>query len=168
MSPFDDELTPDPAETWWDYFQENRDLPMAPQVRNWTCSICATDWTLRATGLNPYSTREQVTAEIGYPNCVDEYSGLRDGACVVRVFADYGVDAVQEWVSDFDRAYQLCSETAGLVDSIGMYHFMAIRGVTDNHLWVANSALGYRGVYETISRDQFLNLGPWKLVWLVR
>jgi hypothetical protein len=66
---------------------------MAPQSYGWTCSICATDWLLRATGLDAYSTREKVAYEIGYPSCVDEWSGLKDTQCVVRALEAYGVES---------------------------------------------------------------------------
>lgn len=44
---------------------------------------------------------------------------------------------------------------------------MALRGVSGSDIWVANSAQGYRGVYETMNRDQFNSLGPVELVYLV-
>lgn len=142
---------------------------MEPQGRGWTCSICSTDWTLRATGLDPNSDRIKTAIEIGYPNCVNAAVGLASTDCVVTVFEGYGVDAVQEWV-DFDRAYDVCASSAGVINGLGMYHFMAIRGVQGGRLWVANSAVGYRGVAESINLDQFNNqgLGPWQVVYLRR
>lgn len=168
LSPFVDELTPDPPATWWDTYQENRDLPMPPQVYNWTCSIASTDWLLRATGLDPYSSREKVAYELGYPSCVDEWSGLKDTGCIVRVLESFGVDAVQEWV-DWPRALEIASSTAYILNSTTMYHFMAGRGVTDwGGLWVANSASGYMGVGDSVDAGQWAALSPWQLVWLVR
>ena len=165
---FDDELSPAPAETWWDIYGENRDLPMAQQLRNWTCSICACDWLLRATGLDPYSTREKVAGEIGYPGCVDEFSGLRDTQCLVRVLEQYGVRAEVEWVG-WMRAMEIAQSTAFIADSIGAYHFMGGRGVTgDGSLWLANSAPNYMSIGESVSRLRFLDLTPWKFVYLVR
>jgi hypothetical protein len=141
---------------------------MAPQVKNWTCSICSLDWLLRATGLDPYSTREKVAYELGYPSCVDEYSGLKDTTCMVRVLEAYGVQAEIEWV-DWARAVEIAASTAFIVDSTTMYHFMGGRGLTDwGGLWVANSAPGYKGVWDTVSSAQFALLAPWKFVWLVR
>jgi hypothetical protein len=51
-----------------------------------------------------------------------------------------------------------------------MYHFMAIRGVDYSDtgtLWVANSAPGYRGVYEELTRSQFNSLGPVEIIYIV-
>jgi hypothetical protein len=144
-------------------------MPMDPQQRGWTCSVCSVDWTLRATGLDPDSDRIKAALNVGYPECVNAAVGLSDTQCVVDVLGSYGPEAVQAWV-DFDQAYDICANTAGVINGLGMYHFMAIRGVSNGLLWVANSALGYRGVSETISRDQFNNwgLGPWQVVYLRR
>ena len=141
---------------------------MPPQVKNWTCSICSTDWLLRATGLNPNSNREQVCAQIGYPSCVDEYSGLKDTECLQDVIEQYGVPTNIEWPS-WERALEIASSTAFILDSLTMYHFMAGRGLTGGGgLWIANSASGYMGVYETIDQYQWNRLQPWKFVVLLR
>lgn len=144
-------------------------MHMEPQARGWTCSVCSTDWTLRATGLDPNSDRIEVAFEIGYPHCVNAAVGLTSTQCIGDVFQSHGVDAVQAWV-DFDQAYEVCAASAGVINGLGMYHFMAIRGVQNGRLWVANSAVGYRGVAETIDRNQFDNqgLGPWQVVYLRR
>jgi hypothetical protein len=161
-------LPPVPPEaSWWETFQHNRELPMPRQSQSWTCSICATDWTLLATGLDPNSTREKVAGEIGYPNCVNEAVGLADTRCLIRVFESYGVEARQEWVS-WERAYELASTTAGVLNSTMWYHFVAIRGVQGDAIWIANSAPGYDGIYETINRAQFQAwAGSWQAVTLV-
>lgn len=140
---------------------------MAPQVKGWTCSICATDWLLRATGLDPNSTREKVAVGIGYPSCVDEWSGLKDTQCLVNLLSDYGVEARQEWVS-WARALELASSTAYILNSTSWYHFVGGRGVAEwGGLWVANSALGYQNIWETIDQGQWNGLPGWQMVYLV-
>jgi hypothetical protein len=139
---------------------------MPPQARSWTCSICSTDWVLRASGLNPYSTREQVAYQIGYPDCVDEWSGLKDTMCLLPVFEAYGVDAVQEWV-DWERLVEVASSTTGVLNGLGWYHFVGIRGFADGVVAIANSAEGYDGVYSTLNEQQFYALGPFQVVRLV-
>lgn len=140
---------------------------MAPQALNWTCSICATDWTLRATGLNPYSAREQVAVHIGYPSCVDEWTGLKSTECLVSVFSDYGVESQIEWV-DWPRLLEIAGDTTGVLNGLGWYHFVGIRGLTEwGGVWLANSAVGYRGVWETLDEQQFNALGPFQVVRLV-
>jgi len=141
---------------------------MQPQQRGWTCSVCATDWTLRATGLDPDSDRIEVAYEVGYPNCVNAVVGLENTQCIVDVFGSHGVQAVQQWV-DFDTAYDLCASTAGVINSTRWYHFVAIRGVHNGQIWVANSAPGYQGIGDYISRSQWdAWAGSWQIVYLRR
>jgi len=158
-----------PSESWWDYFQQHRDLYMAPQVYSWTCSIAATTWVLQATGLDPTAARESVAYEIGYPDCVNPDVGLEDTACVERVFQNYGVGAYTLWPG-WDQAVELIRSTTGLLNSTRWYHFVGIRGLTDDgQIWVANSASGYQGIYSTVSRGQWEAwAGSWKVTLLER
>ena len=141
---------------------------MASQQAGWTCSVCATDWVLRATGLDPDSDRIKVGLNIGYPQCVNAAVGLADTQCVVDLLSSYGPEAVQAWV-DFDQAYELCGSTTGVLNSTRWYHFVGIRGVSNGQLWIANSAEGYQGIYSTISRQQWdAWAGSWQIVYLRR
>lgn len=162
--PVPESAQPPPRPSWWTTFQGNRDLYMAPQAYGWTCSVCSTTWVLQATGLQPssgdiYSDRENVAYQIGYPNCVNSYNGCESIECIVRVFEEHGVVARNFWVT-FDQAYAIAGLTTGVINPIGMYHFMAIRGRSGSDLWVANSAESYDGVWSTLSRSQFNALGP--------
>lgn len=157
-----------PSAAWWDYFQTHRDTSMAPQVYDWTCSIASTTWVLQATGLDPFAAREAVAYKIGYPSCVNEQVGLVSTTCVERVFEQYGVEAVQEWV-DWPRLVDVASSTTGVLNGLGWYHFVGIRGITEwGGIWIANSAAGYRNVWETLDENQFNALGPFQVVRLVR
>jgi hypothetical protein len=41
--------------------------------------------------------------------------------------------------------------------------------VTDGGgLWIANSASGYRGIYDTVDESQWNSLPGWQMVWIVR
>ena len=160
------EPEPQPS-SWWDFFQAHRDFPMAPQAYDWTCSICATTWVLQATGLDPYAAREAVAYKIGYPSCVNEQVGLVNTACVERVFESYGVEAVQEWV-DWPRLVEVASSTTGVLNGLGWYHVVGMRGVEQRGgIWIANSARGYQGVSDMLSEAQFDALGPFQVVRLV-
>src|SRR4030095_4229419 len=125
------------------------DLPMAPQARAWTCAACALDWVLRATGLDPYSTRDQVVRAIGYPHNINEAYGLMDagGSALRDVYALYEQATEQGWLG-FDDVYALAQHTTGQISGMAYYHWVAIRGVTGDALWIANSAPGYKGIYD--------------------
>lgn len=83
---------------------------------------------------------------------------------MVKAFEYYNLRAKQAWVT-YDQAYAILSATTGVINPIGMYHFMAMRGV-DGSLWVANSAPGYDGIYDHLSRDSFNGLGPVQVIYL--
>jgi hypothetical protein len=108
--------------------------------------------------------REQATAIIGYPNCVNETYGLMSADCMVKAFEKVGLIAKQAWVT-FEQAYSICSHFTGVINPIGMYHFMGIRGVEGGSLWVANSAQGYRGVWDNLDAGTFNALGPVQVIY---
>ena len=147
---------------------------MLGQAYNWTCSVCSATWVIQSVGIvdpniDQYAARYEVGARMGYPNCVNEVYGCMSSQCVIDVLAQYGLKAQSKYVT-FDEAYAICSQTTGTINPQGMYHFMAIRGVDYSDsptLWVANSAPGYCGVYEELTRSQFNALGPVEIIYLV-
>jgi hypothetical protein len=141
---------------------------MAPQQLSWTCSVASFTWVINATKTDPSLTRDQALEIIGYPECVNETYGCMSAQCLIDAYKHFGLEAKQAWVT-YDQAYSICANTTGQINPIGMYHFMAIRG-TDGYepgtLWVANSAPGYKGVYDTLDRAQFNSLGPVQVIYL--
>ena len=79
---------------------------------------------------------------------------------------DYGVETSQSWL-DFDTTYELVQDTPGMMSGAPWYHWVGIRGVDAGCIWVANSAPGYKGVTDHVSRDDFNRLGAFSVVWLV-
>jgi hypothetical protein len=151
---------------WLTTFNAQRAWPMEPQARDWTCSVCSLTWLLQATGIDPQANRYDVAMSIGYQGCVNEWNGLESTDCLIRVLASYGVRARMQWV-DFNEAYA-ATVTAGLLSGSGWYHWVGLRGKSGHDLWIANSARGYRGIYDTLSRAEFeSSLGPFKLVYVV-
>jgi hypothetical protein len=152
-------------ESWRAYFEQHRDLGMDRQVYDWTCSVCAATWVLQATGANPDQAREATAMALG-PHCVNPAVGLTSIQCLVDLFGAWGFGAHQEWV-DWARATQLCEQTTGVLNSPYWYHFVAIRGTRHGNLWVANSAPGYKGIWDDVSAAQFQAwAGSWQIVWL--
>jgi hypothetical protein len=144
---------------------------MPGQAYDWTCSVCSTAWVLQSTGtldpgMDAYDARYKVGMETGYPNCVNESYGSMSPQCVIDEFSRYGLISYQMWCT-FDQAYAIMESTTGTINPQGMYHYMAIRGVRNGNLWVANSAPGYRGVWDDLTRSTFNSLGPVSLIYLV-
>lgn len=142
---------------------------MPQQVYSWTCSVRSFQWVINslnaACGQVPSITVEEAGNIIGYPNCVNETYGLMSAQCMVDAFATFGLLALQAWVT-YDQAYVVMSEHTGVINPIGMYHFMACRGITNGDLYVANSAMGYCGVWDELTRAQFNALGPVQVIYL--
>jgi hypothetical protein len=141
---------------------------MAPQVYSWTCSACALDWVLRSTGLDPASTREDTVYAIGYPENINATYGLMDasGSALREVYSFYGQQTQQGWL-DFDAVYDLALRTTGQMSGAAWYHWVALRGVQGDTIWIANSAPGYKGVWDNLTRSDFNRLGGFSVVWLV-
>lgn len=140
---------------------------MPPQQANWSCSACSLAWVERATFENEEATEQSAIAEIGYPQNINPTYGLMDGSGsqLALVLERYGLSTSQGWLT-FDSVYALAQFTTGCLGGGGWYHWVAIRGVSGSNLWIANSAPGYMGIYETLSRDQFNRLGPFSAVYL--
>jgi hypothetical protein len=139
---------------------------MAPQWYDWTCASCSLDWVLQATGQRG-TDRERTVYEIGYTENINPTYGLMDGsgAQLQRVLGDYGLRSDHNWL-DFDTAYMIASGTTGMMSGQNWYHWVALRGVQGSNIWIANSAPGYKGVWDILSRDDFNRLGGFSVVWL--
>jgi len=147
---------------------------MPAQMNDWTCSACSLEWTKRAANLitppdNSYTSRETTVYEVGYPDHINATYGLMDGtgAQLARVLADYGQDTNQTQGVSFDDVYLLAQDgTPAMMSGAAWYHWIAVRGVQGSTLWIANSAPGYKGIWDNLSREDFNRLGGFNAVWL--
>jgi hypothetical protein len=146
---------------------------MPSQYYDWTCSACSTEWVERAIGFERssdiYANRQAVVEAIGYTNNINPTYGLMDGsgAQLQRVLkVQTGRDSGQARGLDFDAVYAIASSTPGLMSGQAWYHWVALRGVQGANLWIANSAPGYKGIYDTLTRQDYARLGGFSVVWL--
>lgn len=141
---------------------------MPPQAASWTCSACSLAWVERAMGMNDGADEWSAVAEIGQPENINPTYGLMDGSGsqLRRVLLDgYGQNSNQGWL-DFDTAYAIYATTPGMMSGGAWYHWVAVRGVDGSgNLWIANSAPGYKQVWDVLSRADFNRLGPFSCVW---
>jgi hypothetical protein len=146
---------------------------MPGQLYDWTCSACSTEFVERAVGYarggDVYGNRESVVYAIGYTHNINGTYGLMDGsgAQLQRVIKEQtGYDSQQGYLG-FEEVYALGSSgTPALMSGAAWYHWVALRGVQGDSLWVANSAPGYKGIYDHLSREDFARLGGFSVVWL--
>ncbi len=143
------------------------DLPQPHQKGSWTCSACALAWVLRATGADPNATEDSEIAEIGEPDNINATYGLMSsaGGALRAVYSKYGLSTSQGWLT-FDEAWTLAGRTTGQMSGRTWYHWVALRGQDGPNIWIANSAKGYEGISESLSRADFNRLGPFSVVWL--
>lgn len=148
------------------------DAQQIPQLYAWTCSACSLEWLKRAINLSVpsdiYLSRFATTFEIGYPNNINPTYGLMDasGIALRDVLSRYGVPSDQAWL-DFDTVYQIAQGAPGMMSGAAWYHWVGIRGVSGPDLAIANSAPGYKGVYDILTRQDFNRLGGFSVVWLI-
>jgi hypothetical protein len=143
---------------------------MPPQTAAWTCSSCSLAWIERALAINDHADEWSATDEIGMPEHVNPTYGLMDGsgARLMHVLADdYGQSSRQSWGLTFDQAYSIYSQSPGMASGATWYHWIAVRGVIDGSLWIANSAPGYGSVWDVLTREDWGRLGGWSCIWLV-
>jgi hypothetical protein len=140
---------------------------MPPQSVDWTCSACSLAWVLRATAQDTNASEWDMVAAIGTPTNINSTYGLMDGSGsqLRRVLGDYQLDSNQGWLN-FDQVYVIAEQNTGMMSGGNWYHWVAIRGVSGNNIWIANSALGYMGVWDILSREDFNRLGPFSVVWI--
>jgi hypothetical protein len=153
---------------WWDEYQA-----MPRQVAEWTCSACSLAWVERATFVNSGATEQSATDEIGYPNNINPTWGLMDGSGtqLKRVLDGYGLNTYKLAYPSFDQLCELAKTQTGAMSGYNWYHWVAIRGYTDETpgvLYIANSAPGYHGAYSTLSREQYNSLGSFQCVMVSR
>ena len=124
---------------------------------------------LRALRSAPDVDESQAVTMIGSPANINATYGLMDssGAQIRRVLADHGLKSSQNWLS-FDQAYTIYATTPGCMSGAAWYHWVAVRGVAGAELSIANSAPGYKGVFSTLSREQYNALGPFSCIWITK
>ena len=150
----------------------NPHVEQPAQLYDWTCSACSLDWLLRALQLGlggtVYESRVKTIEAIGYPDNINPTWGLMDGsgAQLQRVLEDHGVNSEQAWLN-YDSAWSIYNQVPGMMSGGSWYHWVAVRGTDGESLWIANSAPGYMGVWDTLSRADFNRLGPFSCVWTV-
>lgn len=140
---------------------------MPVQSVDWTCSACSLAWVIRATAANTDYWEWNAVADIGTPQNINSTYGLMDGSGsqLRRVLGEYYFTSNQGWLT-FDQVFAGAGYFVGMMSGGSWYHWVAVRGRIGDKIWIANSAPGYKGVYDELSRDDFNRLGPFSVVWI--
>jgi hypothetical protein len=129
------------------------------QAWDWDCSAAATAWMGRSLGwgwVESDVAYEFVRAGIATPQL-----GLLDGtgAGIVRWLSEQPFGAINARAS-WNVVTQWVDGCPLIMGSTRWYHWCGVRGVdAAGNLRLANSAPGWAGIYQTMSREQFDTFG---------
>jgi hypothetical protein len=116
-----------------------------------------------------YANREACIGDIGYAHNISPALGLHDasGSQLRRVLAAQAdLELEHGWLT-FETAYTIYEQAPGLASGGAWYHWTGIRRARGGVLELANSAPGYRGVQQRLTRDDWARLGPFSCLWVV-
>jgi hypothetical protein len=148
--------------------------PARLQENDWDCSPESMEWCLYAYGRTPDDNwieesmiaEDVVSVEAG---CLDA-SGAGLAAWLTRHYGPDGYVGSNDPEVSFDAVVEEAGQ--GLypvaIGGRAWYHWSGVRGYDDGAdlLLLANPAPGWQGVYQTMTRAQFAQLGPFSLVRL--
>jgi len=147
-----------------DYEYDSRS-PIRGQTWDWDCSAAATAWMGRSLGWG--WAESDVAYEFVRAGIATPQLGLLDGtgAGIVRWLSDQPFPAQSSrasW-SIVTARVQTCP---CIIGSTRWYHWVGVRGTDDSgNLALANSAPGWAGIWQSMSREQFDMFGDFYAVW---
>jgi hypothetical protein len=148
----------------------NASQPAVTQWDDWSCSVHTTTWMLQATGhaLSWTDVKNRMIAT----GRVSPSWGLSDssGAGLAQTLRDFdGEPSVGHaaWAS-FDDIAAKAGQMAVGIGGRGWNHWVAVRGYDASRdvILLANSAPGYRSVWQELDRGAFNRLGSFSMVWM--
>jgi hypothetical protein len=139
--------------------------PAILQTGAWQCSAASTAWMLRSLGF-PHSQDDVV--ELLGPNHINSDLGLLlgDGRGLAGVLASVGLAGRNQQTVTFDEVLLMAGRLPVVMGGAAYYHWVGVRGRYGDELQLANPAPGWRKVYQTMTRAQFGELGPFAAVWV--
>jgi hypothetical protein len=146
--------------------------PPHAQNADWDCSQESAEWSLWSVGRKPSDAwmESQMIAE----GVVSPELGLLDasGAGLAsfldRHYGEYGYDAYNVGQVSFDVLAEECGRYPIMIGGRTWNHWSGLRAYDAklDVLLIANPSAGWRGVNQTLDRDQFSRLGSWSCVHL--
>lgn len=143
------------------------------QNDDWSCAPTSMRWSLWAYGRQP--TEQWLESSMLSEGVVSTRNGLEDAtgaglaAWASRHYGDAGYRGEHDPSVSFDevateaetRQHPIC------LGGRGWYHWSGVRGFDGAKILLANPAPGWKGVSQTLSREQWEYLGPWSMMRLV-
>ena len=148
----------------------NAEAPRIAQNDDWSCGPTSTRWAMTALGRAP--TEQWIESTMIAEGVVSTTQGILDAtgagiaAFIRRQYGEFGYTAEHHPTATF----QFLADTSGtspmLIGGRGWDHWSGLRGYdrARDVLILANPADGWRGVSQTMTRQQFETLGPFSAV----
>lgn len=151
----------------------NSGYPAIAQNDSWSCSCTSARWALWAYAREPGESWLEnsmlsagvVTTEWGLMDA----SGKGLSRWLLAEYGEYGYRPTHDPSVMFDEVAQEALEGLHplMIGGRNWGHWSGVRGFADGKLVLANPASGYKGVTQSMSREQFEYLGAFSLVRLV-
>jgi hypothetical protein len=146
--------------------------PAISQGDSWSCAPTSMRWSLWAYGRQP--TEDWLENSMLSEGVVTVEYGLMDASgkglaqWATRHYGEFGYRGENDPSVTFDEMAQEAAEGKHplCIGGRGWYHWSGCRSFTNGLLVLANPASGWKGVGQTLSRQQFEALGPFSLVRL--
>ncbi len=149
----------------------NPDEPAVHQNDKWSCSVHTGAWMLRASGID--QTVDTVSDYMLGAGEVTTSDGLSDAsgaglARTLRHFADGNPDIGNDGAASFEDVAARAGRMAVGIGGRSWNHWSAVRGYDAERgvLLLANSAIGYDGIGETMNSAEFARVGSMSMVWI--
>lgn len=150
-------------------YNPNEAAPQQPD--KWSCSVHTTTWMLRATG-NDHSI-DAVSSYMLDHRRVTMQDGLSDAsgaglAQTLRELAEGSPSIGSTGSTSFDEVAARAGKMAIGIGGRAWNHWSGVRGydAQADVLLLANSAVGFMRVGETMTREDFDRLGAMSMVWM--
>lgn len=156
----------------------NRAEPAIAQNDAWSCAPTSTRWALTAVGRHPAESwmEAQMIAD-GIVSTTDgllDASGKQLAAWITKQYGEFGYSASNEprgisWEALAAEFMAPSNPYPGLIGGSAWNHWSGLRSYDPQRdvLVLANPADGWQGVSQTMSRQQFGQLGPFSLVRVI-
>jgi len=142
------------------------------QNDDWSCAPTSTRWALWAYGRQPSEAWLEssmlnagvVTTEYG----LSDASGAQLARWITSEYGEFGYHGENDPSATFDEVAQEAAQGRHPLCMGGRawYHWTGVRGFADGVILLANPAPGWKGISQTMTRQQFEYLGPFSMVRL--
>jgi hypothetical protein len=131
------------------------------QTADWTCSACSLAWLNRALAIDHATDEWSAVDYIGSPQHINSEYGLMDGsgARLAECLRAQGAPTLSAWPT-YDQVHQFMLYGPALLGGAGWYHWVVARWAEPDRIMIVNSAPGWWGIEQSLTREAYDATGP--------